>query len=183
MEDLCRGCPPEFAAFMNMCRTMPHRTVPDYSMIRKPFIDAFEKYAVLMPSLCSFGTCIDYLLSQIEDDGVFDWMLRSQKDTQMCCGYLNFKIGRDGGTYRTDAVKAGKRWWALRVEEQQLVGFSSRDHASRAIVMLYIPLDVNKAENRGRPVLRYVKLPVCRNAECGSSVQRLSMLSCGADGF
>ena len=47
VEVLCRGYPPEFATYLNYCRSLKFADKPDYSYLRKMFKDLFfrEGYA------------------------------------------------------------------------------------------------------------------------------------------
>ena len=43
IEVLCKSLPPEFTTYMYYCRTLQFEDKPDYSQLRKQFLDAFYK--------------------------------------------------------------------------------------------------------------------------------------------
>lgn len=61
VEDLCKGCPQEFATYLNYCRKLAFDQDPDYSYLRKLFKDLFAT-------------------SGFELDYVYDWMILKRKE-------------------------------------------------------------------------------------------------------
>lgn len=56
-KDLCKGLPSEFGKFLDYCRNLQFKDVPDYAYYRKIFRNLLKR-------------------KQIEYDYMFDWLIR-----------------------------------------------------------------------------------------------------------
>ena len=107
IEVLCKGFPPEFVTYFQLCRSLRFEDKPDYSYVRKLFRDLFIRE----------GYQYDY---------VFDWTILKYQQTQALTR-PNPSAGAPGRLEKRRAAAAGKPG-----EGEIHLGARSRRRAARA---------------------------------------------------
>jgi len=117
VEQVCKGCPAEFAQYLNYCRAIHFEDKPDYAYLRKLFRDLFVKEGY-------------------KYDAMFDWTLLKMKENERQA------IGGAGPVVNgVAALKEEDKTDKMMIDSTPLSGVNTRIQSSNT------PISDNKKED------------------------------------
>ena len=130
IEVLCKGFPPEFVTYFQLCRSLRFEDKPDYSYVRKLFRDLFIRE----------GYQYDY---------VFDWTILKYQQTQALTRAPGPGGGAPGGSRQPGHGGRDKEKYAERRDESRRAPMRESGHARGGEISGSRGMSSRKPEDRG----------------------------------
>ncbi len=130
IEVLCKGFPPEFVTYFQLCRSLRFEDKPDYSYVRKLFRDLFIRE----------GYQYDY---------VFDWTILKYQQTQALTRAPGPGGGAPGGSRQPGHGGRDKEKYAERRNESRRAPMRESGHARGGEISGSRGMSSRKPEDRG----------------------------------